>query len=198
MGGAAGDEPVAMTKRRARMRRAPTSTSRGPVKAGRALDHIHAQALETFDRVIGSDGGDDAMNVIVDPDEIYLGLVAVDAEAPGMTYLSSRVGSSNEHLGWDAAGVQAIATHLALFYQDNLDPHLGRAGGDGKAARARPDDAKVRFRLVSHRLFLCQLQKAGRSTRYHDAVVRSRVERAGIEVVAFFEFDHVVLGGAGG
>ena len=48
MGGIAGDEPVAMTKRRALMRWSPASTVSRLMNWAVALDHLDAEAGEPF------------------------------------------------------------------------------------------------------------------------------------------------------
>jgi hypothetical protein len=51
-----------------------------PTNAGFGLDHIDAHGAEALNGIIGSNGTDDRMDVIVDLAEIDLGLARGDAE----------------------------------------------------------------------------------------------------------------------
>ena len=51
-----------------------------------------------------------------------------------------------------AAEVEAVAAHAALLDQHHRHAERGRRGGDRQAARARADDADVRFQQLRHAL----------------------------------------------
>ena len=118
---------------------------------GGLLDHLDAQTLESLDRVVRGDGRDHAVDVIVDLGEVDARLVAVHAEAAAVADRLGRMAGGDQGLGGDAAGVQAVAAHLALFDQHGLRAHLGSAGGYRKPAGARADHADVALDDVGHR-----------------------------------------------
>ena len=52
--------------------------------------------------------------------------------------------------GGDTAIIQTIATHFAAFDQNDIGPHLNRARGHRKAARASPNNANICGDGVAH------------------------------------------------
>ena len=85
-----GDEPVAMTKRRALMRWSPATTVVLVDEAAGGLDHLHAEAGEALDRVVGRDGGDDALDVVVHAPVVDRRLHRHDAERAATCAWSAR------------------------------------------------------------------------------------------------------------
>ena len=69
--------------------------------------------------------------------------VAADTQSARMAGLMRRVRGGDQRLGGDAAIVQAIPAHLALFEQHDLEPELGGAGRHGKASRTGPDHHQI-------------------------------------------------------
>ena len=122
----------------------------GAGKAGLGLDHIDAETPEAGHRIVGRDGGDDLVDVVVDGGEVDLGQGRDDAEARALAY---RLGGScrrEQRLGGDAAVVQAIAPHLAALDQRHSRAHQAGAGGDREAARTGADDTEVNLHSFDH------------------------------------------------
>src|SRR5262249_20931082 len=63
---------------------------------------------------------------------------------------ASVLGGGDQRLRGNAAGIEAIAPHLALLDQHNGRAKGGGGGGDGKSAGARADDADVWFQELGH------------------------------------------------
>ena len=58
----------------------------GPAgETSRGVDDAHAQPLEALDAVVGSDGRDDALHMVVHPLEVHVGFPRVDAEGCAAT-----------------------------------------------------------------------------------------------------------------
>ena len=81
-----GEEPVATTKRLARISTRPASTVFLSRKFAVRVDHADAQAGEALSGVVGRDGGDDAMNVIVNLAIVDLRLDGIDAEVDRISH----------------------------------------------------------------------------------------------------------------
>ena len=114
------------------------------------VDHADAKAGEALSGVVGRDGGDDAMNVIVNLAIVDLGLDDVDAEVDRISHRLRALACREQRLGGDTAIVQAIAAHLALLDEDDGHAKLRRSRGHGEAARARADDAEIGFQHLFH------------------------------------------------
>ena len=87
-----------------------------------SLDHAHAQAGHALDGIVRRDGGDDAMDVIVDAAVVDLGLDHVDAEGRRGAHGVGALSGGEQGLRWDAAIIETIAAHAPL-----LDEHHGHA-----------------------------------------------------------------------
>ena len=115
-----------------------------PSEARRVLDDLNTEALEALNRVVWRDGAYDAMHMSVHLGKVDGRLVAVDAELAAVTDGLGSLAGGDQGLGGDAAVVEAIAAHLALFEEHGLGAHLGGTGGDAQATRAGTDDGDVR------------------------------------------------------
>ena len=84
IGGIAGEEPVAMTKRRALISiPSPTATVCAVLEAGGALDHPHAEPGEALPGIVGRDRRDDAADVVAHLGEVDRRALRHDAEGRG-------------------------------------------------------------------------------------------------------------------
>jgi hypothetical protein len=123
-------------------------------KARRGLDHVDAHGAKPLNGIIGSDGADDGMDVIVNLAEIDLGLARRDPElrrlGDGMGVLARR----DHRLGRHAAVVEAVAAHLALFDENDIDAESGGGCSDREAAGAAANYADVRCQPVGHWMVL--------------------------------------------
>ncbi len=104
-----GEEPVAITKRRAAMVTSPATTVRGSIKLGFAGNDIHAETGEAFTRRVWCECTDDVLHVGADSAEI-------DSEAPGFDAKASARARSictprrgDESLCGNAAAIEALA-----------------------------------------------------------------------------------------
>ena len=91
-------------------------------KARLRLDHAHAEAGHALDRIVGGDGGDDAVHMIVDAAMVDLGLDDVDAEGGGGTHGVGAFAGGKQRFGGNAAIIEAVAAHATF-----LDQHHGHA-----------------------------------------------------------------------
>ena len=80
--------------------------------------------------------------------------VVMQPEARGLAHGLGRLARRDESLGRNAAVVEAIAAHLALLDEDDLNAHGRRSGGHGKPARSRADHAQVWTQDFRHQRFL--------------------------------------------
>ena len=143
MGGTTGEDPVAITNRRALMRYSPASTVSPSTKRPAAVMTLHAEAGEAFDGIVRRDRGDDVVHVVVHGARIDQGIDGRDAERRRVAHQVRALARGQQRLRRHAAVVQAIAAHLVLFDEDDALAE-GRGGrGDRKPARARADDAEV-------------------------------------------------------
>ena len=76
---------MAITKRRARMRAAARDLSRRG-EAGLGADHSDAETGETLLGIVGRDGGDHALDMVMDGGEVHVRLARVDAEPAGLAH----------------------------------------------------------------------------------------------------------------
>ena len=155
IGGTAGCEPVAITKRRAlisnltsssgpsttvrpsRNRASPSMTrTRRPVK----------RSLESF----GAIASIDAVHMVVDLVELDAGLCRLDAERPAVAERLGALARGDHRLRRHAAGVEAFAAHAALLDQHDRHAERRRGGRDRQAGGACADDAKVGGQLLGH------------------------------------------------
>ena len=131
-GGRAGLDPVARTKRRARMRRSPAVTSRGPVKRARARITCTPSPAKRSCGIIGGDGLDHALDMGLDPGEIDHRRGLGEAKGGRPAIGRGGMGGGEQGLGGHAARIEAIAAHAL-----GLDQHRCRAELAG-ACRRRP------------------------------------------------------------
>ena len=140
IGGSAGVDPVAITKRRARISNSsPTDDRAAVLEFGVALDHPHAEPGETLRRVDRRDGGDHALHVIVHLGEIDRRRAARHAEGARAAHELGALGRRQQRLRRHAAGVEAIAAHLVP-----LDQHHRHA--ESTPRRRRPTGRRSRRR----------------------------------------------------
>ena len=114
----------------------------------RRLDDVDAEAGEALDRVVGSDGGDDPVNVSVHRAVVDRRLHGRDAEGRAGTHELRPPARRNQGLGWHAAVVEAVAAHLVLLDERDRDAELGGGRRNGQAARAAADDAEIDAQLA--------------------------------------------------
>ena len=121
-------------------------------ETGLGLDHVDAHGAEAFDGIIGGDGADDRMDVIMNLAEIDLGLARGDTEIRRFGDSVGVLCRRNHRLGRHAAVIETVAAHLALFDENHVNAERGGGGSDRKAARATADDADVRCQWGAHEL----------------------------------------------
>ena len=83
------------------------------LEASGALDHAHAEAGEALLGIVRRDRRDDAMDVIMNLAEIDAQLLRVDAEVAAAAHGFGALGGGDERLRRHAAGIEALAAHLA-------------------------------------------------------------------------------------
>ncbi len=125
----------------------------GVQEAGGLAHHLHAQALEALLAVDRGDGPDGLMDVGHDPDEVDRDRADGDAQRVSAARRMGGGGCSDQGLGGHATIVEAVAPHLALFEEDDLQTQLGGACGHGEAAGSGADDGDVRRDRLGHRVF---------------------------------------------
>ena len=139
MGGTAGEEPVAITKRRALMRWSPATTVSRRDELGGGPDHLDAEAGEPLHRVVGGDGGDDAVDVVVHALVADRRVGRHDAERRRGAHEVGAPRRGDQRLGGNAAVVQAVAAHLVLLDQHHRRRRAGppRPPPTGRPSRRR-------------------------------------------------------------
>ncbi len=122
-----------------------------PDEPRRRPQHADAKTGKPLLGIVGCDRCDHAMDVRVDRREVDRGLVAVHAEAGRGAHRMRRLAGGDQGLRRDAAVVQAVAAHLALFDQHHARAHLDGAGGDRQPTGASADDAEIGRDRTRHR-----------------------------------------------
>ena len=117
----------------------------GVHEASGFADHRHPQAFKTRLAVHRRDGGDGGADMGHHRGKIDADAIGRDAQVAAVGRRVCGVGGGDQRLGRHAAIVQAVAAHLALFEQHDLEAQLGGAGGHRKSARPRPDHHEVRL-----------------------------------------------------
>ncbi len=145
IGGTTGREPVAMTKRRARMANPPACTSSGEVKRAQARitrtpspsnrSWLSMGAMVSMVRATWS----------LTAAEVDLGDDRRDPEARPCRHRMRRLGRRQQRLRRHAAMVQAVAPHLGPFDQHHARAHLRRTCRDRQPARSCADHADIRL-----------------------------------------------------
>src|SRR6185295_18304997 len=111
--------------------------------AGAGANDAAAQPHEALLAVVRGYGRNGRMHVIHNRGEADLRFHRGDAER-GAGAKDLRVARRGDQcLGGNAAIVETVAAHPALFDENHLPTELGRASGEGQAARACPDHADV-------------------------------------------------------
>ena len=114
-------------------------------------DHRYAKRGEAFLRIIGFDCRDDRPNMVVDLAGINLEVgIGHDAKIRRLPYGLCMLGSGNQRLGRNAAIVEAITTHTALFDQNHGDAKGGGSSCHGKSAGACADNANIWSKYSCH------------------------------------------------
>ena len=147
MGGTAGAEPVAMTKRRALMRVSPASHGVARDELGGGAYHLDAEAGEALRGVVGGDRGDDAVDVVVHALVAHRRVGRHDAERRAGAHQVGPAGRRDQGLGGHAAVVEAVAAHLVLLDQRHRHAELGGRSRHREAAGACADHADVDAQL---------------------------------------------------
>src|SRR5262245_41354285 len=92
-------------------------------KAGGLADNRDPQAFEAFLRIVWRDLGDDAFDV-----RLHFGPVdawrSVDAKPARVARFVSRLRCGDQGLRWHATPIEAIAAHLAILEQHDLEAKL--------------------------------------------------------------------------
>ena len=112
-------------------------------KPRRRPHHFHTELLETLLAVIGGDRRDGAPHMGVDLGKIDLGFLGSDAEALARPHGMGLLCRRQQRLRGNAAIVEAVAAHQALFEQHDALPELRRGGGHRQPAGARPDHRQI-------------------------------------------------------
>ncbi len=165
-----GAEPVAMTKRRARINKSAAATVCEFDKARRAFDHLYAESGEPRARDVRRQCADDVLYLRIQRREIDPGAAGFQPEAREMPRRIGAFGRGNERLRRHAAAVEADATQAAFF--DKHDRHVegGRRGRHRKPAWPRANDADFGFQFFA----VLRHQPADRSalTAFPEACLR--------------------------
>ena len=98
----------------------------GGDEAGPALNALHPQPLIALNRVVGLDLLDHRRHPLHHGGKIGPGLAGAEAEFASLALFKGEAGASDQRLGGDAAGVEAISPHLVLLDQGH--PGLDRGG----------------------------------------------------------------------
>ena len=125
----------------------------GPRELARRADNPHAERLEARLAVIGRDGVNDGAHMLAHVRHLEPRFVIVQPEARRLAHGLRGARGGDQRLRGNAAVVQAIAAHLALFDEHDLHAHRCGGGGDGKPARSGADHAQVRTQCFRHRMF---------------------------------------------
>ncbi len=144
MAGIIGDDPVAMTKRRALIVASPATTVRGSTKRAFSGNDIHAKAREAFACCIRRQRADDTPHIRLDGREVDSGAGRLDAELCVGPRGVGAIGRRYQGLCGDAAAIEAFAAQAAFFDQRRRKVEGGRRGGNGKSAGTRADHANLR------------------------------------------------------
>ena len=115
--------------------------------------HLDAQAVEPLLAVDRGNGADGLVDVGHDPGEVDLDRTRGDAKGGAGARCVGGGGGGDQGLGRDAAIVEAVAPHLALLEEDDLQAQLGGACGDGEPAGAGAEDGDVGLDRLGHRGF---------------------------------------------
>jgi hypothetical protein len=115
----------------------------GTGETGAGADHLDTQPLEPLHRVVGGDGRDHAVDMVVDPGEVDLRLMPIDAEAASVAHGLRRFAGCQQRFGRDAAVVEAIAAHGAALDQHGGSSHLDRPGSDRQPAGTGADHTDI-------------------------------------------------------
>ncbi len=115
----------------------------GAREDGRTPNDLDTERFEAFDGVVRGDRGHDLMDMAMDARPVDPGFAGGDAERGRLALGLGRVAGREQGLGRDAARVEAVAAHGPFFDENDLRPHLGRAGGDAEPARSGADDADI-------------------------------------------------------
>ena len=90
------------------------------------LNDRHTKPREAFDAVIRRDGSDDRFHMIVDALRDDLGIDGNDTERPAAAHLMGTARGRDQRLRGHATVIQAIAAHLMLLDQHDLEAELRR------------------------------------------------------------------------
>ena len=120
----------------------------GAAEAGLAL--VHGDVLEPAPVVLagGRDGVDAPEDAVGDLGPAHPGQFRGDAQPAGVAHRLGHVGNVHEHLGGDAAPVQARPTEVAALHDGH--PPSVHLGCQQRVARARPDDDEIEVRHGSN------------------------------------------------
>jgi hypothetical protein len=103
-------------------------------KAGLSVDDPDAQSTITFLRIIRRDRCDHIVHVLVHLVKIDLGAAHENAEVARSCDRMRRSRRLDQRLGWNAAGVKAVASHLSLLDEHGGNPETRSGGSNGEAA----------------------------------------------------------------
>src|SRR5205085_11251670 len=106
-----------------------------------ALADVDAEGGVAFYAVGGGDDADRFEDAFDRGSEVDARRALDDVGEGGL--LVDRLGAGDQGLRWDAAGVEAVAAHLAFLDQGHLRPDGGAYVGGDEAAGTRPDDDEV-------------------------------------------------------
>jgi hypothetical protein len=134
-------------------------------KASARLHHRAAEFREALDRVMGRDGINDAMDIVVHFGEIDSCFACFDAETIRVPHHLGPLGGGKQRLRWNATRVEAIAAHLAGFDQHGSRAQLGGHGRNRQSGRSGADDADIRGKRVAHDRLTCESCKKRRPKR---------------------------------
>src|SRR5262249_24548262 len=114
------------------------------------LKDADAEAGVALHGVVGRNGGDNTMHMVVHPGVVDLSFDDVDAEGPGGANRFRPLAGREQRLGRHATIVEAIAAHAALLDEDDRDTELSRGSSHGEAPRPCADHAEVRLKHLFH------------------------------------------------
>ena len=87
---------------------------------GCSLAHVDTEVGVTLGRVMRFNGLDDRLHTLHHLGKTELSAGCGDAEFPGSCHVGKQLGRTDQRLGGNTLGIQAVTTELVLFYQRDL------------------------------------------------------------------------------
>ena len=117
-------------------------------KLGRGGDHLDVEPGEPFNRVIGCNGGDHRLHMVVYRAMVDGRLYRRNAKHSRRAHGVGALGGGQQRLRGHTTIVEAVAAHLVLLNEHDGHAELRRRRGDRKPAGATPDNAQIGAQLA--------------------------------------------------